>query len=141
MPAREITAATAGTWTVGDLAVNRMGFGAKRLAGSTAAGDPGATHQRDRPIGVLRRAIELGVNHIDTASFSPTYAHGREKTNLFTELNWANELIHRALAPYPTTWSSARRWGRAPTVWSARISCAVRSRRTCASWAVTTLTW
>jgi len=64
MPAHEINAAAAGTWTLGDLTVNRIGFGAKRLTGS-AAFDLGTASDRDRVIGLLRRAIELGVNHID----------------------------------------------------------------------------
>jgi pyridoxine 4-dehydrogenase len=55
-----ITASRAGTWTLGDLTVHRMGFGAMRL---TADPDP------ERAIGVLRLARELGVNHIDTAAF------------------------------------------------------------------------
>ena len=59
------TAAAAGSWMLGDLAVNRMGFGAMRLAGAQS-GVPG---DRAQAIRVLRRAIELGVNHIDTAAF------------------------------------------------------------------------
>jgi pyridoxine 4-dehydrogenase len=70
---------TAGTWQLGDLTVNRMGFGAMRLT----AGD------RDQSIAVLRRAVELGVNHIDTAAF------------YFSPQLSANELIRSALAPYP----------------------------------------
>ena len=46
------------TWTLGDRVVSRMGFGAKRLGAD-----------QDRATEVLRRALELGVNHIDTASF------------------------------------------------------------------------
>jgi aryl-alcohol dehydrogenase-like predicted oxidoreductase len=80
-----ITAAAAGTWTLGDLTVNRMGFGAMRLT-SNADGTPS---DRERAIEVLRRALELGVNHIDTAAF------------YFSPLRSANELINRALAPYP----------------------------------------
>ncbi|TMR20513.1 oxidoreductase [Nonomuraea turkmeniaca] len=82
------TAAAAGTWNLGDLTVNRIGFGAMRLTGS-AAFDLGTPSDRDRAISVLRRAIELGVNHIDTAAF------------YFSRLRSANELINRALAPYP----------------------------------------
>ncbi|RBJ08165.1 aldo/keto reductase [Micromonospora provocatoris] len=77
------TAASAGTWTLGDLTVNRIGFGAMRLTrNGRAASD------RERVIGVLRRAVELGVNHIDTAAF------------YFSPLRSANELINTALAPY-----------------------------------------
>ncbi|MFD5086735.1 oxidoreductase [Kitasatospora sp. NPDC058201] len=69
----------------GDLPVNRLGFGAMRLAAGTFDGPP-----RDPATGVavLRRAVELGVNHIDTAGF---YNRGAVR---------ANELIRRALAPY-----------------------------------------
>jgi aryl-alcohol dehydrogenase-like predicted oxidoreductase len=88
MPSDEITAASAGTWTLGDLTVNRIGFGAMRLTGD-AAFHLGTPSDRDRAIGVLRRAVELGVNHIDTAAF------------YFSRLRSANELINRALAPYP----------------------------------------
>ncbi|WP_229401653.1 aldo/keto reductase [Micromonospora okii] len=80
-----ITADAAGTWTLGDLTVNRIGFGAMRLT-ATADGRPG---DRDRAVAVLRRAVELGVNHIDTAAF------------YFSPLRSANELINTALAPYP----------------------------------------
>ena len=77
-------AAAAGTITLGDLTVNRMGFGAMRLTGKGIWGPP-----RDRPeaIRVLRRAVELGVNFIDTAdSYGPGVAE---------------ELIAEALHPYP----------------------------------------
>jgi pyridoxine 4-dehydrogenase len=85
MPHHEITAASAGTWTLGDRTVNRIGFGAMRL---TANAD-GTPSDRERVIAVLRRAVELGVDHIDTAAF------------YFSERRSANELINRALAPYP----------------------------------------
>src|SRR5437868_5644344 len=88
MTTETITAAAAGTWRLGDLTVNRLGFGAMRLTGS-AAFDLGTPSDRDRSIRVLRRAVELGVNHIDTAAF------------YFSPLRSANELINRALAPYP----------------------------------------
>jgi aryl-alcohol dehydrogenase-like predicted oxidoreductase len=80
-----ITAAAAGTWKLGGLTVNRLGFGAMRLM-SRADGTP---MDRDRAIDVLRKALELGVNHIDTAAF------------YFSALRSANELINSALAPYP----------------------------------------
>ncbi|MGC4808855.1 aldo/keto reductase [Micromonospora sp. DT233] len=80
-----VTAHASGTWTLGDLTVNRLGFGAMRLT----AGADGRPMDRDRAIGVLRRAVELGVNHIDTAAF------------YFSPLRSANELINTALAPYP----------------------------------------
>lgn len=82
------TADAAGRWVLGDRSVNRLGLGAMRLTG-TAAFDHGQPRDRDQEIRVLRRAIELGVNHIDTAAF------------YFSPLRSANELINSALAPYP----------------------------------------
>jgi len=82
-----ITAEAAGTWRLGDLTVNRVGFGAMRLTGDPS-GD-GAPGDRAQSVAVLRRAAELGVNHIDTAAF------------YFSPLRSANELINAALAPYP----------------------------------------
>ncbi|MFI6405438.1 aldo/keto reductase [Streptomyces sp. NPDC050548] len=87
MTSAKITAAAAGTWKLGDLTVNRLGFGAMRLTGS-AAFNLGTPSDRDRSIAVLRKAVELGVNHIDTAAF------------YFSSLRSANELINTALAPY-----------------------------------------
>ncbi|MGW6685174.1 aldo/keto reductase [Streptomyces sp. NPDC054961] len=80
----QITAAHSGTWQLGDLTVRRIGFGAMRLT-HLADGSPS---DRDRVTGVLRRAVELGVNHIDTAAF------------YFSATRSANELVNRALAPY-----------------------------------------
>ncbi|GAA1538081.1 oxidoreductase [Actinomadura kijaniata] len=79
MSENTLSAAAAGTWTLGDLTVNRMGFGAMRLTAT----------DRDRAVALLRRAVDLGVGHIDTAAF------------YFSPLRSANELINRALAPYP----------------------------------------
>ncbi|MGY4766943.1 aldo/keto reductase [Kribbella sp. CWNU-51] len=85
-----MSAAAAGTWKLGDVTVNRMGFGAMRIT---------ANPDRSVAIGVLRRAVELGVNHIDTAAFyvSPggTLRVGEGP------VRYANELIREALAPYP----------------------------------------
>ncbi|MGR6918870.1 aldo/keto reductase [[Actinomadura] parvosata] len=84
--------ASAGTWKLGDLTVNRIGLGAMRLTGRAAfTGDVSGdvSGDRERSIAVLRRAVELGVNHIDTAAF------------YFSPRLSANELINRALAPYP----------------------------------------
>jgi len=88
MTETEISAAAAGTWRLGDLTVNRLGFGAMRLAGRAAFG-LGAPRDRSQAISVLRRAVDLGVNHIDSAAF------------YFSPLRSANELINSALAPYP----------------------------------------
>ena len=82
------SSADAGTWQLGDRTVNRLGFGAMRLTGTLPfhAGEP---RDRDTSIAVLRRAVELGVNHIDTAAF------------YFSRTRSANELINAALSPYP----------------------------------------
>jgi aryl-alcohol dehydrogenase-like predicted oxidoreductase len=88
MVSETITAAAAGTWKLGSRTVHRLGFGAMRLTGS-APFHLGTPSDRERSITVLRRAVALGVNHIDTAAF------------YFSTLRSANELINRALAPYP----------------------------------------
>jgi aryl-alcohol dehydrogenase-like predicted oxidoreductase len=88
MTSETITADAAGTWTLGDHSVHRIGLGAMRLTGS-AAFHLGTPSDRTRSIAVLRKAVELGVNHIDTAAF------------YFSALRSANELINSALAPYP----------------------------------------
>ncbi|MEV0751494.1 oxidoreductase [Streptosporangium sp. NPDC050280] len=89
MTTKTITASAAGVFELGDLPVNRIGFGTMRLTQSGAAFGNGVPSDRGRAIGVLRRAVELGVNHIDTAAF------------YFSALRSANELINSALAPYP----------------------------------------
>jgi aryl-alcohol dehydrogenase-like predicted oxidoreductase len=78
-------AAAAGTFNLGgDLTVNRMGFGAMRLTGRGIWGPP---RDRTEAVRVLQRAVELGVNFIDTAdSYGP---------------HVAEELIAEALYPYP----------------------------------------
>ncbi|MET4926369.1 oxidoreductase [Streptomyces sp. PSRA5] len=70
----------------GDLTIDRLGFGAMRLATGTF---DGPTRAPETGIAVLRRAVELGVNHIDTAGF---YGGGAVR---------ANEQIRTALTPYP----------------------------------------
>ena len=64
--------------------VRRMGFGAMQLPGPGVFGPP---KDRDTALNVLRRAIDAGVNHIDTAQF-----YGPDV---------ANELLREALYPYP----------------------------------------
>ena len=78
----EAAAAQAGTVVVGDLTVNRMGYGAMRITGRGIWGDP---PDPEASKNVLRRALELGVNFIDTAA---SYAS-------------SERLIGEALAPYP----------------------------------------
>jgi pyridoxine 4-dehydrogenase len=69
---------------LGRFSVNRVGFGAMQLPGPGVFGPP---KDHDQAIAVLRRAVELGVNHIDTAQY-----YGPDV---------ANELIREALHPYP----------------------------------------
>jgi len=90
------SAAGSGTISLGDeLAVNRLGFGAMRLTGDGIWGPP---KDPTTAIAVLRRAVELGVNFIDTAdSYGP---------------NVSEELIAEALAPYPKDLVIATKGGR-----------------------------
>lgn len=82
-----MNAADAGTWKLGDLEVNRIGYGAMRLTGNGMEGNSdGPPIDRDLAVSLLRRAVDQGVNHIDTASF------------YFSPLRSANELINRALS-------------------------------------------
>ena len=79
-----ISAAAAGTVQLGDLSVHRLGFGAMRLTGKGIWGPPA---DRNAALATLRRAVELGVNFIDTAD---SYGPGISE-----------ELIAEALSPYP----------------------------------------
>jgi pyridoxine 4-dehydrogenase len=80
-----VSAAAAGTFLIGDdLPVHRLGYGTMRLVGEGAWGEPRDPEECKR---VLRRAVELGVNLIDTAD-----AYGPEI---------AERIIAEALAPYP----------------------------------------
>lgn len=79
------SATSSGTFRIGgDLTVNRLGYGTMRLVGDGAWGEP---EDRNEARHVLRRAVELGVNLIDTAD-----AYGPEI---------AEEIIAEALHPYP----------------------------------------
>jgi pyridoxine 4-dehydrogenase len=71
-------------WELNGRRINRMGFGVMQLPGPGVWGPP---RDRDQAVAVLRRAIELGVNHVDTAQY-----YGPDV---------ANELIREALEPYP----------------------------------------
>lgn len=73
----------AGTFHIGDRSVNRMGYGAMQLAGPGVFGPP---KDPKAAIAVLREALALGVNHIDTSDF-----YGPHITN---------QLIREALHPY-----------------------------------------
>ena len=77
-------AQASGTFSIGgDLTINRLGFGAMRLTGEGVWGPP---DDRDECIRVLRRAVDLGVNFIDTANSYGPYV--------------SEELIREALHPY-----------------------------------------
>jgi aryl-alcohol dehydrogenase-like predicted oxidoreductase len=79
----EPTAIHSGTLEIGDLTVNRLGFGAMRITGKGVWGEPA---DRDEALRVLRRLPELGVNFIDTAdSYGPFVSE---------------DLIREALHPY-----------------------------------------
>ena len=73
----------AGTFALGGKTVKRMGYGAMQLAGKGVFGPP---RDRDTAIAVLRKAVEAGVNHIDTSDF-----YGPHVTN---------QIIREALHPY-----------------------------------------
>jgi aryl-alcohol dehydrogenase-like predicted oxidoreductase len=77
-------ASAAGSFRLGDRAVNRMGYGAMQLAGPGVFGPP---KDRGEAIAVLREAVASGVNHIDTSDF-----YGPHVTN---------QVIAEALHPYP----------------------------------------
>jgi pyridoxine 4-dehydrogenase len=80
----QTVAAASGTFSLGgDLTVNRLGFGAMRLTGKGVWGPPA---DRDECVRVLRRAVELGVNFIDTADSYGPYISER--------------IIRQALHPY-----------------------------------------
>src|SRR6516225_8894018 len=72
------------SYPLGSVMVSRVGFGAMQLPGPGVFGPP---RDRDEALAVLRRAAELGVDHIDTAQY-----YGPDV---------ANELIRAALFPYP----------------------------------------
>ena len=85
MSNKQVSASAAGQVSLGgEVSVNRLGFGAMRLTGNGIWGPPA---DRNAALAVLRRAVELGVNFIDTAdSYGP---------------NVSEELIAEALHPYP----------------------------------------
>jgi pyridoxine 4-dehydrogenase len=79
-----IDISAAGTFTLGDRRVNRLGYGAMQLAGPGVFGPP---KDHGGALAVLREAVASGVNHIDTSDF-----YGPHVTN---------RLIREALHPYP----------------------------------------
>jgi pyridoxine 4-dehydrogenase len=79
-----ISADRSGQFPLGDRSVHRIGYGAMQLAGPQVMGPPA---DRDAALAVLRRAVELGVDHIDTSDYYGPHV--------------VNELIREALHPYP----------------------------------------
>src|SRR4051794_29321520 len=77
------TAESPGTYPLGDRPVYRLGYGAMQLAGPHVMGPPA---DRDAAVAVLRRAVELGVDHIDTSDY-----YGPHVTN---------EILREALPPF-----------------------------------------
>ena len=105
MSTQTISASSAGTINLGaELTVNRLGYGAMRITGSGVWGPP---NDRAEALRVLKRAVELGVNFIDTAD---SYGPGVSE-----------EIIAEALAPYPKDLIIATKGGwlrPAPGYWS-----------------------
>jgi aryl-alcohol dehydrogenase-like predicted oxidoreductase len=102
----ERPASLSGTFALGgQLAVHRLGFGAMRITGPGVWGEPA---DRDQAIAVLRRAVELGVDLIDTADSYGPYV--------------SEELIRTALHPYPSQLVIATKAGMVrtgPNLWHA----------------------
>src|SRR6201990_249255 len=101
-----VNAKASGTFVIGgDLTVNRLGYGAMRITGDGIWGEP---KSRDEAKAVLRRAVEIGVNFIDTAdSYGPDVSE---------------TLIGEALYPYPEDLVIATKGGLVrpgPGVWNA----------------------
>src|SRR5690348_16910644 len=82
----DISARLGGTFTLPktSITLNRMGYGAMKLAGPEVWGPP---RDVDTAIAILREAVDSGVNHIDTSDY-----YGPHVTN---------QIIKRALHPYP----------------------------------------
>jgi pyridoxine 4-dehydrogenase len=99
-----ITAERSGQYALGDRLTNRLGYGTMRLTGPDAAGRP--PPDRKTTIAVLRRAVDLGVDHIDTGDYE-----GPHKVT---------DMIRKALHPYPVEltitvdvgarWTTEGRW-------------------------------
>jgi pyridoxine 4-dehydrogenase len=99
-----ITAESSGQYGLGDRLTNRLGYGTMRLTGPDAAGRPAP--DRRTVVALLRRAVDLGVDHIDTGDYE-----GPHKLT---------DLIRKALHPYPVEltivtsvgarWTSEGRW-------------------------------
>ncbi len=114
-----ITAERSGQFPLGDRSVNRIGYGAMELAGPNVTGPPA---DRDAAVAVLRRAVELGIDHIDTSGHYGPHVMGPPDdrdaalavlrravelgidhidTSDYYGPQVVNELIREALHPYP----------------------------------------
>ncbi len=115
MNTERLDAGAAGTISLGDLTVNRLGFGAMRITGPGIWGPP---KDRANALAVLRHTLELGVDFIDTAdSYGP---------------NVSEELIAEALYPYPEQLVIATKGGltrSGPNQWAP--DCRPERLRTC----------
>jgi pyridoxine 4-dehydrogenase len=79
-----VTAERSGQYRLGDRMVNRIGYGTMQLTGPRVMGPPA---DREAAVAVLRRAVELGVDHIDTSDYYGPHV--------------VNEIVREALHPYP----------------------------------------
>jgi pyridoxine 4-dehydrogenase len=103
MPVTDLATENAGTFDIAGKTVHRLGFGAMRLTGQGIWGEPA---DRDECVRVLRRALELGVDLIDTADSYGPYV--------------SEEIIREALHPYPDNLLIATKAGlvrHGPDVW------------------------
>jgi aryl-alcohol dehydrogenase-like predicted oxidoreductase len=121
---------TTKTSKLGPHSVGRIGFGAMQLAGPGVSGPP---RDRAEAQAVLRRAVDLGVDHIDTAQY-----YGPDVVN---------ELIRETLHPYPQGLRLVTKVGAGATSRAAGCrpsgprSCAPASRTTCARSRSSAWTW
>jgi pyridoxine 4-dehydrogenase len=113
-----------------DITVNRVGYGAMQLAGPHVFGPPA---DREEAVRVLREALELGIDHIDTSDF-----YGPHVTN---------EIIKEALHPYPENLTIVTKVGAkrdAEGGWphaTPRRSSSRRCATTSSTWAWSGWTW
>src|SRR5579859_1736149 len=104
---KKLDASRAGTVTLGDITISRMAFGAMQLPGPGVWGGPRDPQEARR---VLRRAVELGINYLDTASFYGPLV--------------SDQLIVEALYPYPaglTIGTKVGAWRGSDKSWNAEM--------------------
>ncbi len=93
-----------GTFVIGDIPVHRLGFGAMQITGDGVWGEP-ADHSE--AIAVLRRAVELGINLIDTAD-----SYGSEVSERLVAQGWLSEARAKSMGGGRSTGASAIGGGR-----------------------------